>query len=121
MEIENTQRTADAVNENPVMGNHGIEAEMRRLREENANLREALTFIAATVDTSQTCSPGNEAIAIRAMDALEIVERPAGATVSDRIASQLRRADARWEQLHRDRAVNESRNLIRAKRCHKIT
>jgi hypothetical protein len=33
-------------------------------------LRDALAFISRTVDTSQTCSKGNEEIAVVAMDAL---------------------------------------------------
>lgn len=38
---------------------------------ENKKLRAALQFIADTVDTSQTCSEGNESIAVIAMDAVK--------------------------------------------------
>lgn len=49
-----------------VYGPHQI----RQLRLERDKMREALQFIAETVDTSQTCYPGNESIAVKAMDAL---------------------------------------------------
>lgn len=48
----------------------GLLFALQDLERENIKMRDALQFIADTVDTSQTCSPGNEAIALRAMDAL---------------------------------------------------
>lgn len=55
--------------------------EARNLCDELNKLTKALIKIAETVDTSQCCSDGNEAIAVWAMDALHNanVQRSAGA------------------------------------------
>jgi hypothetical protein len=45
-------------------------SDVRRIALERDRMRKALQFIAAKIDTSQTCSPGNQAIALRATAAL---------------------------------------------------